>query len=85
MTKMVKITDGIYTPLDNILDSLCKEAGLPTRIEDYYVNKDGNLAHTITVYHNKIEEDVVSTAKDKVRLAEALTVVHEYFKAKEGK
>lgn len=82
MIKIVKITDGIYTPLDNILDALCKEAGLPTRVEDYYVNKDGNLAHTVFAYHNRVEEDVVSTDKDKIKLAEALKTVHDYFIAK---
>ena len=82
MIKMVKIADGIYTPLDNILDSLCREASLPTRIEDYYVNKDGNLAHTVSVYNNRTEEDVVSTDKDRIKLAEALKTVHDYFTAK---
>lgn len=82
MIKMFKIADGIYTPLDNILDSLCREASLPTRIEDYYVNKDGNLAHTVSVYHNRTEEDVVSTDKGRIKLAEALKTVHDYFTAK---
>lgn len=82
MIKMFKIADGIYTPLDNILDSLCREASLPARIEDYYVNKDGNLAHAVSVYHNRTEEDVVSTDKDRIKLAEALKTVHDYFTAK---
>jgi hypothetical protein len=85
MIKMMKIADGIYTPLDNILDALCKEAGLPTRIEDYYINKDGNLAHTVSAYHNRVEEDVVSTDKDRIKLAEALKTVHDYFNVRATK
>jgi hypothetical protein len=80
MPEMLRIGDAIYTPIDNVLSGISKKAGLPQYLEYYYINKDGHLAHMVSVYHNQSEEEVVETKPEKVELAKALKYIHEYFK-----
>lgn len=82
MPEMLRIGDAIYTPLDCVLNEICRKAGLPHGLEYYYINEDGYLAHMVSVYHNQSEEEVVETKPEKVELAKALKYIHEYFKKK---
>lgn len=80
MREMLKIGDVIYTPLDYVLDEICRKAGLPSGLEYYYINENGYLAHMVSAYHNQLEEEVVETKSEKVELAKALKYIHDYFK-----
>lgn len=80
---MVKVGPELYTPLDNVLNAICKDVGLPQNLQYYYIDEDGNLAHDIPVYHNGIEKDVVTADPKKVEFAKAIMTIFNYMHLKE--
>lgn len=80
---MIKVAPEIYTPLDNVLGAICREAGLPDSLQYYYIDEEGNLAHDITVYHNRVEKEIVAKVdSDKIEIAKAIKTIYSYMHGK---
>ena len=80
--KYIKIAEGLYTPDYNVMKALAVEMHLPTDIEECYVNEQGYLAKTITVYHNRVEEVIVEKDPERVELAKALMNIKKHLNSK---
>ena len=71
--------DGfLYIPADELFSILAKECGLPKDLKYWTVT--GEKVYTIrSCYHNDSEEDICTTDHEKVKLANALKTLMEYF------
>lgn len=80
--KYIKIAENLYTTDYNIMDVLAKELGLPSDIECCHITEDGYLARTVTVYHNRVEDDILQKDPEKVELAKAFMLIKKHLTAK---
>lgn len=68
----------LYMPADELFGILAKECGLPKDLQ-YWIVTQEKVYTMRPCYHNDLEEAVCTTDPDKVKLANALKILMEYF------